>query len=175
MRGVTGWILIAILAALVVLIAMNVVGAPGPSAPDRDVWGLLEKLAGPALGALVAIIGLIFTLRWNAQSMRLTYFTKEWSTLLQFLQQRAKFMDPDRTRDYRHEFLAAEKMEYELVARLCIGYVDDLYFLRSYQWHSWFRGSVKLLVGTHRAWLEDHQEYYDKEFYNFVVLELDGP
>jgi len=170
---------IAALAALVVLTGVHVAGAQLPSSMTvtltsrpRDVWDYLAQVAAP-LGTIVAIVGLIITMWWNARSLKLAYFTKEWSTLMQFVQQRAKFMDPARARDYRNTFRDDDAMQYELVARLCIGYLDDLYFLGSKrQVRGWFRGSVRLLAGTHRAWLDDHQDSYDPKFYAFVVSEL---
>jgi hypothetical protein len=185
MGRVFGSALTAGLVILVVLVGPHIAGAQPPSsitvtltpvtltAGSRDLWFYLTQVATP-VGTLVAIVGLIFTMRWNAHNLRTTYFTKEWSTLMQFLQPKAKFMDPDRTRDYGRSFTGAEKVEYELVARLCIGYVDDLYFLGGRRKvRNWFRGSVKLLVGTHRTWLDDHQDAYDARFYRFVIRELE--
>lgn len=182
MRRVIWPTMIATLTALVVLIGVDVGGAQLPpsmsvtlTAHPRDFWDYVAQFAAP-VGTIVAIVGLIFTMQWNAHSLRTTYFTKEWSSLIQFLQPKAKFMDPDLARDYRTAFLGEEKMAYELVARLCIGYVDDLYFLGGRRKvRNWFRGSVKLLVGTHRAWLEDHRDAYDVGFYAFVISELNRP
>lgn len=140
---------------------------------DRlDYWTQVAQIATP-LGAIVGLIGVIVTLLLTARNWKLTYFTKEWSTLIQFLHENAKYMERSATDTYKTSFTGSDAVKYELVARLCIGYLDDLYFLRSRRViHSWFRGSVSLLAGTHRKWLEDHRDAYDDGFYAFVMCEL---
>jgi hypothetical protein len=122
---------------------------------------------------VVALLAAIVTVSRSVRSWKWTYFTKEWSTLMQFLQPQARFMDPALTADYKTNFVADDAMKYEIIARLCIGYLDDLYFLGSKrEIRTWFRGTVKLFAGTHRKWLEDHRDSYDERFYNFILTEL---
>lgn len=144
-----------------------------PSRPPRDAWDYLSQIATP-LGAVVAFVAAIITVRRSVRSWKWTYFTKEWSVLVQFLQPLAKFMDPSLTAHYATNFTGDDAMKYELIARLCIGYLDDLYFLGSErEIRTWFRGSVKLFAGTHRTWLQDHSDSYDPRFYEFILKELD--
>ena len=111
---------------------------------------------------------------WIQKQWRWKYLTEEWSKLIQFLHQNAKYMNREKARTYAKSFTGTEAVEYELVARLSIAYLDDLYFL-GYRKHirNWFSGSVGLLAGTHRVWLDNNRESYDKGFYAFLVQELD--
>jgi hypothetical protein len=104
---------------------------------------------------------------------RWTYFTKEWSTLMHLIKDEAQFMDAAKTANYKTEFTSAERMKYEMIARLCVGYLDDLYFLGSEkEMTTWFRGSMRLFGGTHRAWLDDNKSSYALGFYEFISKEL---
>jgi hypothetical protein len=61
-----------------------------------------------------------------------------------------------------------------MIARLCIGYLDDLYFLRSKrEIQRWFCGSIRLFAGRHKEWLKDNKDSYDPQFYNFILRQLD--
>lgn len=143
-----------------------------PSRPARDAWDYLSQIATP-VGTLVALVAAVITVNRSVRSWKWTYFTKEWSALMQFIQPQAKFMDRSLTPQYKTHFTGDDAMKYEIIARLCIGYLDDLYFLGSKrEIHTWFRGSVNLFAGTHRKWLEDHKDSYDQGFYEFILREL---
>lgn len=160
---------------VVLFIAVHTVGAQQqpplsatPSRPARDALDYLFQVATP-VGILVAFVAAFIGVR----SWKWTYFTKEWSALMQFIQPQARFMDPSLTAQYKTHFTGDDAMKYEMIARLCIAYLDDLYFLGSKRLiRTWFRGSVKLFAGTHRTWLEDHKDSYDKGFYEFILREL---
>lgn len=138
------------------------------SRPPRDTLDYVTQIVAP-IGILLTLI----TINMNVRNWKWTYFTKEWSTLMQFLHSNAKFMDPSKTVKYKTEFIGDDAMKYELIARLCIAYLDDLYFLGSKrELLTWFRGSIKLFAGTHRAWLEDHRDSYDRAFFDFIQNEL---
>lgn len=85
----------------------------------------------PWLLTLTTIIIGIVTLRNTIRQWRWTFFTKEWSALMQLLANQAEFMDPVKTANYKTAFTAAEQQKYDIIARLCIGYLDDLWFLGS--------------------------------------------
>jgi hypothetical protein len=140
--------------------------------PERDSWDNLSQIVAP----IVTLVGLgvaIFTVWWSVRSWKWTYFTKEWSALMQFIQTQPKFMDRTLTTDYKNSFTGDDAIKYEMIARLCIGYLDDIYFLGSKRkLRKWFRGSVKLFAGTHRQWLEDHKDSYYPRFYEFILDEL---
>ncbi|HXH38203.1 MAG TPA: hypothetical protein VNN08_06220 [Thermoanaerobaculia bacterium] len=137
--------------------------------PPRDWIGLVSALGAPVI-TLCAVIVAIFTFRGSVRQWRWTYFTKEWSTLMHLLIEQAKFMDPAKTASYRTEFRDDDAIKYDIVARLCIGYLDDLYFLRSEkEMNTWFLGSMRLFGGTHRAWLEANKSSYDQGFYEFII------
>lgn len=178
-RSTPGLALVVAFSVLVLLTAVHIAGAQqqsplpqAPSRPPRDAWDILSQIAAP-VGTLVALLIAIITISYSVRSWKWTYFTKEWSALLQFVQPQARFMNSSLNADYKTHFIGDDAMKYEMIARLCIGYLDDLYFLRSKSHiRTWFRGSVKLLAGTHRKWLEDHQDSYDKRFYHFIVSEL---
>lgn len=171
--------LLTALCMLIVLSTAQFAGAQQQSsisvAPVRTARDALDYLSliTPSVGIIVGLVAAIMTVRWSILNWKRTYFTKEWSTLMQFVQPQARFMDPALTTNYKSSFVGDDAMKYEMIARLCIGYLDDLYFLGSKdEIHTWFRGSVKLLVGTHRKWLEDHHDSYDQGFYNFILSEL---
>jgi hypothetical protein len=143
----------------------------GAKAKSRDFWDYLSSL-----GPIVSLVGVLAALHLGLRSWRLTYFTKEWSTLVQLLRQDPEFMDPEKLANYQAEFTGDEAIKYEMTARLCVGYLDDLYFLRSRrEMRNWFRGSIHLLGGRHRAWLENNRGSYDDRFYTFLMEELNRP
>jgi hypothetical protein len=118
---------------------------------------------------LAALVVAIVTLRWSVKQWRWTYFTKEWSTLMHFLKDDARFMDAENAANYKTAFAGEDRMKYDVIARLCIGYLDDLYFLGSEkEMCTWFRGTMRLFAVTHRAWLEDNRDAYDPRFYRFI-------
>jgi len=168
------------LPALILLATVHIAAAEQQSSlsvtltrSGRDGWDYFSQVVAP-LGTIGALVAAILTLWWSVRNWKWTYFTKEWSTLVQFVQPQAKFMDPSLTANYKTSFTGEDAMKYELIARLCIGYLDDLYFLGSKrQFRTWFRGSGKLFAGTHRKWLTDHQDSYDQGFYKFIVSQLD--
>lgn len=178
-RSTIGPALVVVFSLLVLLTVVHIASAQqqapipvAPSRPPRDAWDIASQIAAP-LGVIVAFVAAIITVSLSVRSWKWTYFTKEWSALIQFLQPQARFMDPALTASYKTQFTGDDAMKYEMVARLCIGYLDDLYFLGSKRKiRTWFRGSVKLFAGTHRKWLEDHQDSYHKGFYNFILTEL---
>jgi hypothetical protein len=142
--------------------------------PPRDLWDYVSQIAAPLVSSLAFVVA-IFTLRSSIRAWKWTYYTKEWSSLMQFIQPQAKFIDPALTADYKKSFVGEDAMKYEVIARLCIGYLDDLYFLGARrQLRSWFPGSLRLFAGTHRQWLEDHKDAYDKGFYDLLMRELKG-
>jgi len=160
-------------ATLFVLAANAVHAAERPiivnvPSPARDWVSYVTTLLPPFLTLGALIVGIV-TLRNTIRQWRWTYFTKEWSTLMQLLATKVSFMDPDCTADYKNKFEKTQQIEYEIVARLCIGYLDDLWFLGSEkEMLTWFRGSMRLFGGTHRAWLRDNSKSYDPRFYKFL-------
>ena len=123
----------------------------------------------PWLLTLATLTVGIFTLRNTIRQWRWTFFTKEWSSLMQMLSNQAEFMDPVKTASYKTAFTADQQQKYDIIARLCIGYLDDLWFLGSEkEMLTWFRGSMRLFGGTHRAWLRDNRLSYDERFYTFL-------
>ena len=139
-------------------------------------WNFWINLADivTALATVIALVVAVFTIRSSVKTWKWTFFTKEWSALIQCLQQHTSYMEKARADDYRRSFTGEAALGYEMTARLCIGYLDDLYFLGSRkELRSWFRGSVKLFASTHRQWLEDHRDAYDPAFYEFIMGELD--
>jgi hypothetical protein len=60
-------------------------------------------------------------------------------------------------------------LKYQLVARLSIGYVDDLYHLSTGKYlKSWLRGSVRLFVEPHYSWFLDNRDAYEKKFVAYI-------
>lgn len=143
-----------------------------PQRLPRDFWDYWSLIATP-IGTVVALLIGFITINRNIRDWKWNYFTKEWSTLLQFVLPHSKFMDCALTADYKTNFPLEEAVKYEMIARLCIGYLDDLYFIGSKcEINSWLSGSFRLLAGTHRVWLEDNKGAYDKKFYDFVMRKL---
>jgi hypothetical protein len=122
---------------------------------------------------IVFVLALFASVWWASKEWRMRFLTKDWSDLFKYLQEQAKYMDPDTNKDYRTAYSGEEAKKYEMVARLCIGYLDDMYFLGYKRYiKKWLHGSVKVLAGTHRKWLEDHKDSYDEKFYKFILKKL---
>ena len=121
------------------------------------------------LVALLALLLGAFSARWAAKQWRLQYFTKEWANTIQFLFANSQFMNADKNKQYREKYNGDELVKYELVARLSVGYVDDLYHLRTGRYlRSWLRGSVKVFVHPHRWWFLENSDVYNEKFVKYI-------
>jgi hypothetical protein len=139
--------------------------------PERDFWDYLSQVAVP-LSPWAALFVAIYTVKSSVRTWKLTYLTKDWSALIQFIQSQPKFMDRKLTVAYQQSFQGDDAIRYEMIARLCIGYLDDVYVLER-RIPSWLCGSVDLFAATHRKWMEDHKSSYDLKFYESIMCELD--
>ncbi len=158
----------------------DIAAAKVPQGPPCD--SMLERLGQSFVAKefkdWVALLGVVLAFlgyRWTSNQWRKNFLTEKWTALMEFLQEKPQYMNPEKNRDYKTKFQDHEANAYEIVARLCIGYLDDMYFL-GYRKHfkTWFRGSIKLFAGTHRVWLENNHDSYDEEFYDFLMKQL-GP
>ncbi|MDQ3803411.1 MAG: hypothetical protein M3416_06220 [Acidobacteriota bacterium] len=126
-----------------------------------------------ALGLLtLAVISAL----WARREWRYQHITKEWGGLVQFLLSHARYMDAERNANYRTEYQGVDAVKYQLVARLCLAYLDDVYHLK--MWHykaNWLVGSVAFLAGTHRAWLKANAAAYSEDFHNELLKCLKEP
>lgn len=119
---------------------------------------------------LISLFGIIITVIWGVKQYKLGYYTRDWSGLIEFLSENPKFMNPDNTKNYKVAFKGDELTKYEMIARRCLGYLDDMYFMNSKKnFDRWFKGSISLLAGRHKEWLADNKESYDKDFYDFIM------
>jgi hypothetical protein len=142
-------------------IAAAAAAAPLPNNP----WmGTLPNWL--SAGAAILALGLAaFSAWWAAKQWRLQHFTSEWGKTVQFLHTHAKFIDPATNQNYKTQFTGEELRRYELVARLSIAYVDDLYHLKmGKHLESWMKGSVQLFVKPHKIYFSDNTDAYSPEF-----------
>lgn len=120
-----------------------------------------------ALALLSGVVAWFALSRWRTQ-----HFTKEWDGLVRFLseEKNAQFMNPAKTKDYKNQFSDDEDLvRYEMIARLCLAFLDDMYFQRSKRkLKTWYVGSLNLLAGRHWAWYLDHPESYAPKFRQFL-------
>lgn len=176
MSGVTGWSRLNAPADIVATGTVTHYRDGGEHAGKSWLeWLASLRFLPLLLSALVALAVLL----WQVRQWRLTFYTRDWTNLIKFLHANAEYMNPEKTRNYKEEFKGPDAIKYELVARLCIAYLDDMYFIgpkrivRTWMKES-MKGSVKLLCGRHRAWMEDNKQSYDKSFYDLIMQEL-GP
>ncbi len=147
--------------------------------PDDTATRLLPTYFGnvaqwvAALVPLLALLLAAISARWAAKQWRLQYFTKEWSNTVQFLIANSEFMNPDTNKEYRVNYKGDKLVKYELVARISIAYVDDLYYLGTGKYfENWLRGSVKVFVHPHRWWFRENSDSYAKEFVKYITDSL---
>jgi len=115
--------------------------------------------------AFCALILAAFSAWWAAKQWRLQYFTKEWASTIRFLFDNPEFLNPEKNERYKDVYEHTDRFKYELIARVSIAYVDDLYHLRTGKYlKSWLRGSVKLFVSPHIQWFRDNTDAYDRKF-----------
>lgn len=118
------------------------------------------------LGALALVVGLLALDRWRIQ-----HFTKEWDGLVRFLSDKvnADFMDPNLTGDYKNSFKKTEFIRYEMVARMCLAFLDDMYHQNySENMKDWYSGSLGLFAGRHWQWYTDNRDSYSADFQKFL-------
>jgi len=145
---------------------------PQPASPAANYGNVAQWVA--ALIALAALILAAISARWAAKQWRLQYFTKEWAQTLQFLFANPSYLNPEKNRNYQTKYDGDEAVKYDLIARLSIGYVDDLYHLKTGKYlSSWLRGSVQVFVSPHSAWFLDHKDAYDPNFVSAMQAELE--
>jgi len=78
-----------------------------------------------------------------------------------------------KTEKYKEKFKDDKLIKYDFVARLCIAFIDDMYFLNyKNELDGWFKGSIKLLVQPHYKWFEDNHDSYDIKFIEFIEEKL---
>jgi hypothetical protein len=115
-----------------------------------------------------------FSAWWAGRQWKFQHMTKEWGNLVQFLVNYTAYLDPERNRNYQTAYHGEEKLKYEIVARLCLSYMDDVYYLKLWRFHdNWLVGSVKFLAGTHCIWLKDHKDAYSQDFYDDLMKALE--
>ena len=123
----------------------------------------------PLSGLTLAIVSAI----WASRQWRYQHITKEWGSLVQFLLNYTPYMNPEKNANYATVYEGDEKRKYEMIARLCLSYLDDVYYLGLWNFsNDWLCGSVNFLAGTHRKWLEDHRNNYADEFYESLITAL---
>lgn len=138
---------------------------------SKEKDSIPSKYGIPVLG----FVGVILTIMWGIRQYKLSYFTQHWAVLIEFLGENPEFMDPNKTKEYKTHFQGTKLVQYELVARRCLGYLDDMYFMNSQRnFKRWFKGSISLLAGRHRQWLEDNRGAYDERFLNFITKSLEN-
>jgi len=112
---------------------------------------------GPALIAITAWFGV----KRAQNEYRTKFLTEEWHDLLELLLQHPEFMNTSKTADYQNNFNGDQLVEYELIARVCIDYVDDVHMLGTTEkTREWFREGVKVFVAPHKAWFNDHKDEF---------------
>jgi hypothetical protein len=157
---------------------------PEPTATDQQapvtntkeefhpLWEL-AKIVVPVAGAITAVL---LAAKAAFDKWRIENFTNRWYELMKYLHEHPQYMDPAKNQDYKNKFTDDAKWQYESIARMCIAYVDDVYFLDPCtNFEKWFRGTIPLLVGRHRKWFEDNQDSYAPEFIRYVNAVLDQP
>ena len=120
------------------------------------------------LGILAGLVGWLAINRWRVQ-----HFTTEWDELVRFLSQKdnANFMDPEKTRDYKNKFKGKKLIRYEMVARMCLAFLDDMFhqkYLKKKKVKDWYAGSLELFAGRHWEWYSDHKDSYSLKFQTFL-------
>ena len=118
------------------------------------------------LGALALVVGLLALDRWRIQ-----HFTKEWDELVRFLSDKdnADFMDPNKTGSYKTSFTNTDAIRYEMVARMCLAFLDDMYHLKySEHMKDLYAGSLGLFAGRHWQWYTDNPDSYSADFQKFL-------
>jgi hypothetical protein len=91
---------------------------------------------------------------------------------VKFLHENAKYLDEAKNDEYKINYQGDESRKYDLVARMSIAFLDDMYFKDKKKLDSWYCGSVKLLAGPHRKWFLDNATSYDRKFYEFLSNRL---
>ncbi len=126
---------------------------------------IIVPLGGLALATVSAL--------WAGRQWKYQHITREWGRLIQFLIEHPRYMRPDQNANYRAEYHDEEAQRYELVARLCIAYLDDVYHLGLARFQAnWLAGSANLLLGRHKAWFADNTDSYSGDFVSYMNAQL---
>lgn len=159
----TKWEIAIVVIGLLVAVALTLTIRNGYLTADS------AKTTIPVLIVTIAAL----TLRWGYRSWRLKYMTDEWNERVKFLLNYAEFMDADANASYVESFKNEKAIQYELVARFCLSYLDDLYHLGcNEELGGWISGSIELFGKRHRQWFLDHQVAYSPAFRKFLIKEL---
>jgi hypothetical protein len=134
---------------------------------------IVQKGSGDSsVAQIVQAIASLLTLAiavWAALQWRTQYATKEWSNTAQFLLKYPRFFGDDINLTYKTKYKDQEAAKYELVARLSIAYLDDVYHLSMKdQLAGWLSGSIRVFAYPHRQWFRDHKSSYSIYFFRFV-------
>lgn len=135
-------------------------------------WGHVKEVIDIILPPLTVIVA-FFGIWLGYRQYKFTIFTRDWAELMKYLLKNAKYMDESKTSTYKTSYIDNELIEYEIIARLCIAYLDDMWFMNSKKrFENWFKGSVILFSGRHKAWLKDNKDSYDEDFYNYIITKI---
>ncbi len=141
-----------------------------PISAGVDFW---LRFATGGLTAIVALFAALIGYLAGIRSWRLKYFTEQWWATMRFLYENSQFLDGKKNKDYMANYPGEELRKYELVARMSIGLLDDMYCAGSKKdLENWFRGSIKVLAAPHQAWFRTHQDSYDPKFYTYLSERL---
>ena len=146
---------------------LAVVGTDNSTDP---MWLKLLNIGfAPALLAATAWFGV----KRAQNEYRTKFLTEEWHDLLELLLAHPRFMNPALTDSYVDSFSSDELVQYEMIARICIDYVDDVHMLgTTAKTREWFREGVKVFVAPHRAWFTDHASDFRVDLVDAVKSSL---
>lgn len=164
-------LLIAVALSSTLLTVPSAANASANSIIDsKPIWLDFLSILVPAIAVVVTIaLGAIIARREYRQK----FLSQEWSSLMRFLLDNAEYMDREKNRRYRTAYQGVDLVRYELVARICVAYVDDMYFMNFAKSQTdWMVGAIPLFIGTHAAWFRDHPSVYAADFYATVCAEL---
>lgn len=139
---------------------------------DTFVDSIIANLGSWIGGLIIAVIAALAAAWFGFRQWRLQHFSDKWYHLMEFLNEHSGYMDTIKNGNYDTAYpTAEEKWKYESIARMCVAYVDDAFYLGIYNNKSnddWYKGTVPLLVGKHYQWFLDNDDSYSDKFKLFV-------
>jgi hypothetical protein len=143
-----------------------------PQGPPQFAWFAAPIIQGTTTG-VVALIGVVLTALFARRSWRLSHFTQKWFETVDFLRDHPEYIDSKKNCDYKNAFKDNEALQYEMVARRCIAFLDDMFYLGyKKELNNWYRGTISLFAGRHATWLKDNRDSYGTSFYAFIEAKL---
>jgi hypothetical protein len=147
-------------------------GEQAPSPQEHDQSGtndwvgheLIKGAISAAATALGAAIGAVAAGIFAYRKWLTEHLSGKWYEMIDLASTNPKFMNAEKNSKYQQVYTDDDTIRYEMFARKCVAFVDHMVNTSRRDLEDMYRGTGRLLVGPHEAWVRDHISDYNQPF-----------